>query len=74
MKDDITSQAKEDYEDDGNQGLIKKAQGRVHSGVGHSWSEESPEGTCPTISDLILGDVLYKGSFKQGVLALPYLR
>lgn len=27
-------------------------QERVHTRVRHSWSEESPEGTCPTICDL----------------------
>lgn len=43
-------------------------QGRVHTRVCHSWSEESPEGTCPTICDLgrcPLQKVL------QEVLALP---
>ena len=46
----------------------KFSQGRVHTRVCHSWSEESPEGTCPTICDLgrcPLQKVL------QEVLALP---
>lgn len=50
--------------------FFKKPQGWVHTRVRHSWSEESPEGTCPTISDLgrcPLQKVL------QGGLALPYL-
>lgn len=42
----------------------------VHTRVRHSWSEESPEGTCPTICDLG-GCPLQK--VLQGVLALPYL-
>jgi len=50
----ITSQDEEDYEDDGNHGIILSTitSRRVHTGVRHSWSEESPEGTFPTICDL----------------------
>lgn len=50
--------------------FLQLPQERVHTRVHHSWSEESPEGTCPTICDLgrcPLQKVL------QGVLALPYL-
>ncbi|KAI8016659.1 hypothetical protein LOK49_LG05G02527 [Camellia lanceoleosa] len=31
--------------------FLQLPQGRVHTGVRHSWSEGSPEGTCPTICD-----------------------
>lgn len=50
--------------------FLQLPQGRVHTRVRHSWSEESPEGTCPTICDLgrcPLQKVL------PGVRALPYL-
>jgi hypothetical protein len=48
--------------------FLQLPQGRVHTRVCHSWSEESPEGTCPTICDL---GRCPNQKVLQEVLALP---